>query len=78
MIVREGSLVTKNVLIVEEIIEHVEWYKPVLALRNNLVSENIYYRSPVIFTVENYNPLSTVNDRKCPISWLSMSCKVAL
>ncbi|MEZ0119552.1 DUF5085 family protein [Heyndrickxia faecalis] len=52
MIVHESSLVIQNVICVEEVISHDEWYVPVLSLRANLVNEEIYYTSPVIFTIE--------------------------
>lgn len=52
MIVREGSLIIQNVICVEEVISHADWYIPVLALRRNLVNEDIYYTSPVMFQVE--------------------------
>ncbi|KGT37384.1 MAG: DUF5085 family protein [Weizmannia coagulans] len=52
MIVRESSLVIQNVICVEEVIPHDEWYVPALSLRMNLVNEDIYYTSPVIFTIE--------------------------
>lgn len=53
MIVKEGSLIIQNAVRVEEVIPHEEWFKPVLALRRYLVNEEIYYKSPVIFTVED-------------------------
>lgn len=53
MIVREGSLVIQNVICVEEVIPHEDWFKPILGLRRNLVNEDIYYTSPVIFKVED-------------------------
>ncbi len=52
MIVREESLVIRNVICVEEIIPHEEWYLPALSLRRNLVNKDIYYTSPVIFKAE--------------------------
>lgn len=36
----------------QETIPHSEWDKPALLLRKYLVSEDIYYNSPVIFTIE--------------------------
>ncbi|WP_026677551.1 DUF5085 family protein [Fictibacillus gelatini] len=52
MIVREESLVLQNVICVEEVIPHEEWFIPALSLRQNLVNEEIYYTSPVVFKVE--------------------------
>ena len=52
MIVREDSLILKNVICVEEIIPHEDWFKPALSLRRNLVNEDIYYTSPVVFKAE--------------------------
>lgn len=52
MIVREESLILENVICVEEIIPHEEWFKPVLGLRRNLVNGDIYYTSPVVFKIE--------------------------
>ncbi|KYC97190.1 DUF5085 family protein [Heyndrickxia sporothermodurans] len=52
MIVREESLVIRNVVTVEEVIPHDEWFLPALGLRRNLVNEDIYYTSPVVFKVE--------------------------
>jgi|SRR5699024_4608203 len=52
MIVRESALVIQNVVCVEEVIPHEDWFKPVLGLRRNLVNEDIYYTSPVIFKIE--------------------------
>ncbi|MGG0656632.1 DUF5085 family protein [Rummeliibacillus pycnus] len=52
MIVREESLVIQNVICVEEIIPHEEWYLPALSLRRNLVNKDIYYTSPVVFKAE--------------------------
>ncbi|MGM9968668.1 DUF5085 family protein [Rummeliibacillus sp. TYF005] len=52
MIVREESLVIRNVICVEEIIPHEEWYLPALSLRRNLVNKDIYYTSPVTFKAE--------------------------
>lgn len=52
MKVREESLIMQNVICVEEILPHKEWYKPVIGLRTNLVSEGIYHTSPVVFQVE--------------------------
>ena len=52
MIVREESMVIRNVISVEETIPHEEWYLPTLSLRNNLVNSDIYYTSPVIFKSE--------------------------
>ena len=52
MIVREDSLIIKNVICVEEVIPHEEWFRPALSLRRNLVNEDIYYTSPVVFKVE--------------------------
>lgn len=52
MIVKEESLVIRNVICVEEVIPHEEWFLPALSLRRNLVNEDIYYTSPVIFKAE--------------------------
>lgn len=52
MKVREESLIVQNVICVEELIPHEEWFKPILGLRRNLVNEDIYYTSPVIFKIE--------------------------
>ncbi|MBO2534969.1 DUF5085 family protein [Rummeliibacillus suwonensis] len=52
MIVREESLVIRNVICVEEIIPHEEWYLPALSLRRNLVNKDIYYTSLVVFKAE--------------------------
>lgn len=52
MKVREESLILQNVISIEEIIPHEEWFKPVLGLRRNLVNEDIYYTSPVVFKIE--------------------------
>lgn len=52
MKVREESLILQNVITVEEIIQHEEWFKPVLGLQRNLVNEDIYYTSPVVFKIE--------------------------
>lgn len=54
MKVREESLVLQNVICVEEVIPHDEWYKPVIGLRTNLVSHDIYHTSPVVFKVEEF------------------------
>ena len=52
MIVREESMVIRNVICVEETIPHEEWFIPALSLRNNLVNSDIYYTSPVVFKTE--------------------------
>ena len=52
MIVREDSLILKNVICIEEIIPHEEWFKPLLSLRRNLANEDIYNTSPVVFKAE--------------------------
>lgn len=54
MKVREESLILQNVICVEEIISHDEWYKPVIGLRTNLVSHNLYHTSPIVFKVEEF------------------------
>ena len=53
MIVREGSLIIQNVICVNEVIPHEDWFKPILGLRHNLVNEDIYYTSPVIFKMKD-------------------------
>lgn len=53
MIVKEGSLVMQNVISVEKVITHDDWYTPVLGLRRYLVNEDIYYTSPVVFKSES-------------------------
>lgn len=52
MIVREGSLVMQHVIRYESITPHKDWYLPILGLRANLVNEDIYYTSPVVFKIE--------------------------
>ena len=62
MKVREESLILQNVITVEEIIQHEEWFKPVLGLQRNLVNEDIYYTSPVVFKIEEIDNERDRND----------------
>lgn len=52
MIVREEALVIQNVICVEEIIPHEDWFKPAFSLRSNIGNAEVYSTSPVIFTVD--------------------------
>lgn len=53
MQVREEPLIATNLVVVEEVVPHADWFKPALNLRRELVREDIYYTNTVIFTVED-------------------------
>ena len=51
--VREEPLIATNLVVTEEIIPHVDWFKPVLDLRRELIKADVYYTNTVIFTFED-------------------------
>lgn len=53
MQVSEEFLLATNLVYVEEVIPHADWFKPALNLRRELIKEEVYYTNPVIFTVED-------------------------